>query len=529
MTITSSAAVPTVTVSDPPPHPGAHDVVDVLLTSAPGGGNPFDAEIRVTLQGPAGAMLTVPAFWDPTRGHVARVSFPSPGSWRLAVSADGGLGLDHVVLHVEVGPARDGEHGPLEVDHDHPRHLVHRDGARRFVRGYEVNWLLMIDQDDRELTRVREFLDSIERAGFTMVTVNAYARSFRRHVPAELESDPRWVVPSLAPWVGGNEAPDYEALDPAFFEHMDDVVAHLHERGMLTHLMFHVYNKDVNWPVLGSADDDRFWRYLVARYQAFSTIMWDPAKESYHQDAGYIWTRLALIRRHDGYRRLLTAHDVNPPAGHDWGEFGRRYTHPDKELLDDLVDVISDQVLLGIYDEALARSTRFGKPYINIEFGYESGLDDLPADAEDHDQDWREVTRRHWQVVMGGAYTNYYYRNTAWSLFIPQPEPPGYGAIRVLADFWDATAYWSMLPANHLLTDHGPRTWARAARGSEYVVYAENGGQLTLDVSDASDDLLATWTDPYTGAVEPAGRIVPGRHRFTPPWGDGAAVLRLHR
>src|SRR5699024_5166726 len=152
------------------------------------------------------------------------------------------------------------------------------------------------------LSRVRSFLDTIQNAGFTMVTVNAYAHSFRRHVPEELESDPRWIVPSIAPWVGGNEAPDYSQLDPQFFEHMDRVITHLDSRGLIVHLMLHVDNKDVNWPELGSPEDDRYWRHIVARYQAFTAIFWDTAKESYHQSADYIWRRIALIRRHDGYR-----------------------------------------------------------------------------------------------------------------------------------------------------------------------------------------------------------------------------------
>lgn len=527
LSTTPLTTIPTVRAADVV-SVAAHDVVDLLLGSEPAPGNPFDAEIRVTLRGPDAALITVPAFWDPPRGYVARVTFPSTGSWHASITADGGLGLE-LSLPVHVTPTtRAAEHGPLVVDRNYPRHLVHADGTHRFIRGYEVNWLLMVDQHDPSLTRVRGFLDTIEAAGFTMVTVNAYAHSFRKHVPAELESDPRWIVPTIGPWLGGNADPDHSRLDPAFFAHMDDALALLHERGIVTHLMLHVYNKDVNWPELGSADDDRYWRYIVARYQAFSTIMWDTGKESYHQPADYVWTRLALIREHDGYGRLLTAHDVNPPAGHDWGEFGRRYTHPDKELLNALVDVVSDQVLIGIYDDALARTTRFAKPYINIEFGYESGLDDLPSDAEDHDQDWQEVTRRHWQVVMGGAYPNYYYRNTAWSLFLPEPTPPGYAAIKVLAEFWDGLRYWLLSPANHLLSHQGESTWARADGGDQFVVYAQEGGEFALDLSGATAAVAGHWLDPYTGATVPVPPLSRGRHRLASPWGTSAAVLLLH-
>lgn len=501
-----------------------HDVVDLLLSTEAGSGNPFDIEIRVTLVGPEGAMLTVPAFWDPHRGHVVRVSAPRPGSWRLTVThAPDELELRDRYMVLDAGPAKAGVTAPLMIDPERPQHFLRADGTRVFVRGYEVNWLLMVDQHDPTLARVIDFLDTIEPVGFNMVTVNAYARSFRRHVPEDLEKDPRWVLPSLAPWIGGNEAPDYEQLDPDFFAHMDDAIALLQQRGLIVHLMIHVYNKDVNWPELGSADDDRYWRHIVARYQAFGNILWDTGKESYHQSSDYIWTRVGLIRRYDGYRRLVTAHDVNPPDGHGWG---LQYKEPVKEYLDDIVDVTSDQVLLDIYGDALRHTTRFSKPYINVEFGYESGIDDLPSDAEDHDQPWDEVTRRHWQVVMGGGYPNYYYRNTAWSLFLPKPTPPGYAAIKVLAEFWDATQYWLMTPAPHLLKTEATDVYARAHEGSEYVVYSQSGASFSLEV-EVPGPTRATWLDPYTGRTEPAGEVSSGTHQFDVPWPDSAAVLHI--
>ncbi|GAA4431344.1 hypothetical protein GCM10023169_35780 [Georgenia halophila] len=506
---------------------GQHEVVDLLLCEEPGPGNPFDAAVRVTLNGPEGAVVTVPAFWDSRRGHIARVSFPQSGTWSVTVSEAGELNLAAVSFQATVGAAGSERRGGPTVDKEHPRSLVFADGTRFFPIGYEVDWLLMIDQRDHSLARVTAFLDTIQDVGFTMVTVNAYAHSFRRHVPEDLESDPRWIVPSFAPWVGGNEAPDYGSFDPDFFEHMDRVVAELDRRGLIVHLMLHVYNKDVNWPELGSPDDDRYWRYMVARYQAFTSIFWDTAKESYHQSADYIWRRLALIRRHDGYRRLLTAHDVNIPPGHDWGESSRRYADPDKDLLDNVVDVISDQVLLDIYNDALTRTTRFAKPYINIEFAYESGLDDLPSDAEDHDQDWREVTRRHWQVTMGGAYPNYYYRNTAWSLFVPDPTPPGYAAIRVLADFWKMTRYWLLRPAPELVRSEATDVYARANEGSEYVVYSQSGHEFELELPESRVPARCEWWDPYTGHRE-AGPVARDGARVMscrPPSAGDAAVL----
>lgn len=496
-------------------------VIDLVISHEAGPGNPFDAEYRVTLRGPGSYQVTVPGFFEPDRGHIARVSMPSQGSWKAWVSQSPDDEETLPEWAFEVTAPLPGEHGALQIDPEHPRHFIHADGTEYFLMGYEVDWLAMIDHHDTQLTRVNEFLDSIQAAGFNFVTMNAYAHSFRQHVPAELEADSRWVVPQLSPWVGGNADPDYSTLDASFFAHLDRVFLALQSRGMIAHLMIHVYNKDVNWPELGSADDDRFWRHVVARYQAFPNIVWDTAKESYHQPASYIWTRVALIRSFDGYRRLLTVHDANPPHDVSWG---RQYLKPENELIDALTDFTSDQILQDINADAQRRTTRHAKPYVNIEFGYESGVEDLPSDAPDHNQDWQEVTRRMWQVVMGGGYPNYYYRNTAWSLFIPFPPPPGYAAVRTLVDFWAQVNYKTLLPARDEIVALDAATATLSDPGREIVAYSQSAASFSLDLG--STTFQGTWVDPLSGAQQHAGTFT-GTSRLTPPDGWQSAVLHL--
>ncbi|ROR73452.1 DUF4038 domain-containing protein [Bogoriella caseilytica] len=496
-------------------------IVDVELPEPPGAANPFDREATATLRGPDGEIMTVPAFYDSRLGYRARVSFPRPGAWTVQTYDEAGVALTDEPLRVDVDAAGS-DRGGLQIDPAYRRHFAWADGTPFFFRGYEANWLLMLDQHDDELTRLDAFTDSILEAGFTAVTVNAYAHSFRQYVPADLEHDPRWVVPSIAPWIGGNGNPDYGRLDPDFFAHMDRAVAYLHGRGLVTHLMIHVYNKDVNWPEPASPDDDRYWRQIVARYQAYGSIIWDTAKESYHRPAGYIWTRLATIRKYDGYRRLVTAHDTNPPPNVTWG---RQYLHPDNELVEALTDVTSDQILQDIHADACEHHRRTSKPYINIEFGYESGLEDLPSDDPDHDQSWEEVTRRMWHIVLGGGYPNYYYRNTAWSLFVPFPTPPGYRAVRHLADFWDALEHRRLTPVSGVATAAVP-VMVRADIGREYVVLTDEAVPVTLDLPEGAQ-LHATWFSPLSGERHDAGPADGGSAQFSPPSDWTLSVLHL--
>lgn len=491
-------------------------------------GNPYDAPYVCTFHGPQGKVHTVPGYYDGGRGFMVRFSPTLAGSWRYrsrspiaALDGHTGEALCDFDLNEPI-------HGALTIDPQHRHHFVYQDGERCFLMGYEADWLLLIDQGAPELGRVAAFLQSIQRAGVNMVTVNVYAYSCPGWLSEQQEADRRYVKPSLSPWVGGQGAPCYDRLDMAFFKHMDRMMLLLLHRGILVHLMMHVYNKQVPWPALGSPDDDRYWRYVVARYQAFPNVIWDPAKESYYQPAEYIRGRIALVRQLDGYRRLITVHDANTPEDQD-SPWARRWYDPRKELSDTLADFKSDQVRQDWYEDALRCYEAAPRPYLNVEYGYEQGVEDLPPYGVR--QDWREVLRRTWLVTMGGGYVNYYYSNTAWNLFAPTPEPPGYAAHQRYRAFWLGTRYWLLAPGESPFGVMRPEgVYCRADPGREYVVFDERGAGFTLP-SVPTGPYRARWFHPLTGeqAAAPSTDAV-GATTWRPPWGPGQwAVLHLSR
>lgn len=488
-----------------------------------GESNPFDIEASVAFCGPHGQALSIPVFYDGERGFVVRFSPTQEGLWRYQVHSR------HAALHGRCGEARcavndhPAIHGALQVDTAHPHHFIYEDGTRCFLLGYEANWLMMVDQQPSDLTRIDSLLDSIAAAGFNMITVNAYAHTCRGWVTPEQESDPRYITPSLAPWVGGNAAPDYRRFDVRFFQHYDRVMDDLLDRGILAHIMIHVYNKQVNWPSLSSEEDDRFWRYFVARYQAFCNVIWDVAKESYYREADYVWLRMGSIRHHDGYRRLLTVHDPwregrEEPGGSDYR----------KDLTDALADFKADQIHHDWRQDAARSYLARQQPYVNIEYGYEQGVDELPTYGVK--QPWHEVLRRTWLVTMGGAYANYYYSNTAWNLFVPAPEPPGYPHYRRYRDFWEGLRYWTLAPDEGLLEPFREGVYCRSDVGREYVIFDETGEGFGLRPEGLPDALRAIWFNPISGERMDAGLVSAGGHHFMPPWGPGVwAVLWLQK
>lgn len=494
-------------------------------------GNPFDVDLWATFRGPEGTTLAVPGFYDHELGFVVRFSPQKLGRWTYETTCSqpalrGIHGAVDCTLADEHLP-----HGPLRLDARHPHHFLYADGSRCFLMGYECNWLMMVDQESPHLTRIEELLDDLVEYGFNMVTVNGYAyiHPGRWDPDWQKSGDPIFVTPTLSPWAGTGAEPDYQRLNPAFFAHCDRVMLAAMERGLLVHLMIQVYNKGIAWPEMCSADDDRYWRYFMARYQAFGNVILDPAKETFNRPADYVQNRIAFMRSLDGHGRLMTVHDPSHMwAWHRW-PYHRRFAEPDREAADDLVEFKSDQIHLFWYEDAVRNYRLAQRPYVNIEYGYERGVQEIPTNNSLRMQHWREVLRRTWLVTMGGGYINYYYVNTAWTVFIHRPIPPGYAAHRIYREFWESTDYWRLAPDNAPLAGQPREVYCRCDPEREYVVFDEAGKAFEMTLAGDST-YSARWLNPVGGEYVNLGDVASGRQRFDPPFGRGNwAVLHVRR
>ncbi len=68
-----------------------------------------------------------------------------------------------------------------------------------------------------------------------------------------------------------------------------------------------------------------------------------------------------------------------------------------------------------------------------------------------------------------------------------------------------------------------------ASVGEEYIVYAPEGGEITVDLTQGKRRLKAYWVHPVDGTTTPVGDVVGGEKRaFRAPW-EGQSVLLLTR
>jgi hypothetical protein len=483
---------------------------DLVFRSDATAGNPFAVPFSADVTGPGDVRFSLPGFFDGDGTWKVRVSPTVVGRWSI-ITRSTLPGLDGRRTSFECIPNTSARiHGGLRIDPENPRHFVFEDGSRFFLMGYECDWLWALDMGNAESKTLDAFLDKLAANGFNHIILNAYAHdtSWRKGRMGDDDYGP----PPMFAWEGSNETPNHSRLNLAYWRHYDRVIDALYQRGMIARVMIKVYNKMVNWPAKGSAEDELFFRWMVARYAAYPNINWDFSKEANNEeDLDYKKDRLLFLRRNDPYRRPLTVHDDHATY--------------DRDAYNDLLDYRSDQQHSKWHATLLEHREQRVWPVVNVEFGYEPGPRGLNDKTYGVVQPPEEVCRRAWEVSMAGGYGAYYYTYTAWDVIRPQDTPPGYAYFKHLREFFEGTSYWRMKPADDLVS----AGYCLADYRREYVVFLNKSQPFSLNLEDLTAPAKAEWFHPLTGERQDAGMLAKGTAQMIPPsnWGAGAVVLQV--
>ena len=461
--------------------------------SAKAAKNPYDGQFTATFKASDGSQIVIPGFYDGDDTWIIRFSPTQPGEWSYETRSDvSGLDSRRERGILCVPNASPNIHGLLRVDRSHPHHFIYDDHTRCFLLGDECDWLFALDMQD-----ARRYLDRLQAYGFNQVLMQVYA-----HAAPWSEGQPhRLVPPPLYPWGGNNEHPDHTRMNPPFWRHLDEIISYMHQRGILAHLMIEVHNKGVNWPGRGQGNDDRYWRYVIARYQAYGNVIWNLSKEMWKVDDPEYWeSRVDLVRQLDAYGHLLTAHDVTLERG----------------------DFLADQHHENFHAHILHERARRAWPVMNVEYGYEPGP--IPTYPVITLSD--EMRCRTWEIVTGGGYPVFYYADTAWDVVDLSLLPEGYRTFHIVRRVVERLLYWEMEPHDNLVD----RGYCLAKPGEAYLIYLPEGGRVHLDVGEVSwkqKRPQATWVDPRTGLEIAAGPLRSGLNSFMTPsfFGTGDAIL----
>jgi hypothetical protein len=353
-----------------------YDIFETSL-SGPSDGNPF---LDITF----GAVFTlehrnvkVDGFYDGNGTYKVRFMPDTQGSWSY-ITISNSPALNNKTGHFMCVPAGNGNHGPVSVRNIH--HFAYADGTSYFPFGTTCYaWAHQGNAMEEET------LATLRHAPFNKIRMCVFPKSYEyNHNEPQFYLFPRLKGPDAQNPEGVN---DYTRFDPAFFAHFEKRLEQLREMNIEADLiLFHPYDR---WGYASMTPDvdERYLRYLVARFAAYRNVWWSLANEfdlmkaKSKQD----FDRLVhLVQQFDPYQHLRSVH----------------YSH----TMYDYASPAITHASLQTYDfESGPRwAKEWNKPIVYDEVQYEGNIRSRWGNLSG-----QEMTRRFWLGIVAGCYVTH--------------------------------------------------------------------------------------------------------------------------
>ncbi|MCX8157306.1 MAG: DUF5060 domain-containing protein [Verrucomicrobiae bacterium] len=475
-----------------------YDFVEITLRPEPPiSGNPFTNAVVEGEFMPAkgGAAVKVDGFCDSQDGSVYRLRFmPSqPGEYRYKVTLRHG---DQTLAHEGAFNARRANRrGILRVDPKYPNHFLWEGTGEHYFWNGTTTYYLMGWQDDAV---IRQAIDRLAACKINRLRVLVYGRNGDRPWNQPVRSTAGFKL-YLNPWLAArpddvqNPGFDLARFNVEYWQKFERMLRYARERDVIISVIFFIGYQVLPTPFAAySEDEQRYYRYGVARLAAFSNVTWDLGNEhDAHREVPKWCDWLGpLVKQWDPYDHLLSAHNkIYRTPGQTWN---------DMQLIQRW-DAGQNAFLLG----ERARQAATGRiiPQINEEYGYEDLWEKQPGERN---ADSRR--RCAWEIAMAGCY-----QTTGETANRGTGFPPDTGGGWVngrgddtmtllrghvhLVDFFTAFDWWRAEPRNDLVQ---PPALCLAETGEVYAVYLPRSARVKITLQGPLS-YRARWFNPRTG------------------------------
>jgi hypothetical protein len=352
-------------------------VFEVALTGPPlsgqPGDNPFD-DVRLTgIFECGGRQVRVAGFYDGDATYRIRFSPDVLGPWRWR-SESNVAPLDGRSGTFRCGLPRKGNHGPVQVSQD-GFHFVHADGTPyRQIGTTSYSWALQSD------AKCAQTLETLRGAPFNKMRMLVFPNV------ASVAVDPfRRTGPGLRDW-------DPARFDPAYFRRYEDRLRRLGALGIQADVvLYHPYDARRGYSDMARADDERYVRYVAARFGAFRHVWWSMANEydDVKSKSMADWDHLfQVLQAADPHDRLRSIHQIRTYYDHRKPWITHASVQNGHAVLDD--------------GRAELHRAMTGKPVIFDEVCYEGNIakrwGNLSAET---------MVERFWWGTIGGTYVGH--------------------------------------------------------------------------------------------------------------------------
>jgi|WetSurSiteA1Bulk_404760.scaffolds.fasta_scaffold01098_1 hypothetical protein len=433
-----------------------------------------------------------------------------------------------------------GRKGPLQVDSSYPWHMIYEGTGEHFFWNATTAYWMMGWKDDKI---IHDAIDRLAFLGVNRIRVAINGRSeggIRWYEPLVKESAEFTFL--LNPWMAASPAsldnPDFDVtrFNVPYWQKLDRLVRHARDADIIVSLIFYVDGRDHGCDPfkeenMGNEDEQRYYRYAVARYAGFPNIMWDVTNE-YHLFRSEEWVNKMgrLIKSKDPGKHLVSVH------GH--AEFPFR--------LSPWVDVVLYQSWdeCGGYQfmtDCRNRQAAAGRilPQVNEEYGYE---DHYPpwgcGNGMTREPDGRSAENRRqlaWEIYMAGGYQTTGERANegtgagndkggGWINGRGNDKMIMLKGYAIIRGVFELTSYWKLSPHSELV-NYG--NLCLASPGEEYIVYSRLS--CCRVILTAGTAFSVTMVNPRTGEVTPLMNTKPEDNAWEYPKnlaGDWVFVLK---
>lgn len=493
-------------------------VHEIALTAASSYTNEYtDVVVTATYTHATHPDIVVKGFWD--GGSIWRIRFAPPvtGAWNYSITndqSDTGLSASGSINGITATTS-----GFVRVS---GRGFVFDDGSDYYLNGmtgYEINsnagagtdWKTAIDYfATKNINKVRCLL-------YPFNSANVLYGDFQ-------------------PFNGPVATADHDDLKIAFWQKYDEVIAYLDSKSIVIDII--IFSNDER--AYGTtAQDERFTRYAIARFAAYTNVMWCAVNEYQNSDGGSkalsYWDNIGgILKSDDPWQSDNGSSRERPLAIHGTNDVDYNNDFADSAWTSYVIAEDNLTYLLTASDtpDAFAQTItvnnyRSGKPLVNDEFGYQGGKKRLISGTPEYTRS--DSRRSMWAVSMAGAYMTAgdSYDQSGNNELAAAAETLNwrscnryarsfYDDVSRLKDFWTTKGltFPSMVPNNALVTA-GTRVYGTEIAGSQYVFYAAVGGAFTVTL--AAGSYTATRYDPATGTETSLGSVSGGSNNFTMP------------
>jgi hypothetical protein len=539
------------------------DFLEVTLTlDTPAPGNPFtDAVFTGEFACEGAPARRVDGFCDSANGRVFRVRFMPQASGRHHYKL---RFLQGNVAHEYTGSflAKRGERpGLVRVDPEHPFHFIQEGGGKHWFWNSTTTYQLLAWDD----ATIEQSLRRLARLGVTRIRVAICGRTpdgMRWNEPLVHRTDKFQF--KMEPWIAARPAnvedPGYDVtrFNVEFFRKAERMLRLARDLDIVVSIIFYLDGADKGVDPFGkerrgSPEEQRYYRYVVARFGAFANVMWDVTNEWHlFRDEAWVNRMGAFIHENDPYHHLASVHGHGqfPFRTNGWADFAMFQSWDEHGGYQFMLNNRREQAATGR-----------PMPQINEEYGYEDHYPYPWGEARLWPARTADNRRRlAWEMTMAGGYQTTGERanagtgagldtgggwingrgNDQMTLLV------GYGHLR---RFCEGFHWWKLEPHPELLRQ--PPEPKRAASekkaaeppplpvlratpmclaepGTRYVLYLPQGGTVTVNLAPGS--YRARWFNPRSGQFSKPAIPASGGVWTSPPAADAEDwVLLLER